>query len=114
MAPTLMAAGRNSNTLTKQIVSATYALPIACISINTDASFLSSLYKGLSKGLSNTLRLLSGSSSLPPHIHTSLFNSSRGQIASMAENRKKRAEKSNANPAPSMPGMISCGRRGDD
>lgn len=58
----LISAGKNSNTLTNQMVSATYSQLIACIAIESDASFLSSLYKSLS----DTLRVLGGPSSLPP------------------------------------------------
>lgn len=87
----LISAGKNSNTLTNQMVSATYSQLIACIAIESDASFLSSLYKSLS----DTLRVLGGPSSLPPHLHTSLFDATQRQLASMAERRKRRATKLN-------------------
>lgn len=85
----LISAGKNSNTLTNQMVSATYSQLIACIAIESDASFLSSLYKSLS----DTLRVLGGPSSLPPHLHSSLFDATQRQLASLAERRKRRASK---------------------
>lgn len=87
----LISAGKNSNTLTNQMVSATYSQLISCIAIESDASFLSSLYKSLS----DTLRLLGGPSSLPPHLHTSLFEATQRQLSSLAERRKRRAVKLN-------------------
>ncbi|EIM79749.1 ARM repeat-containing protein, partial [Stereum hirsutum FP-91666 SS1] len=57
--PMLISAGKNSNTLTNQMISVTYSQVIACIAIESDASFLSSLYRSLS----DTLRVVAGPSS---------------------------------------------------
>ncbi|TFY78196.1 hypothetical protein EWM64_g5813 [Hericium alpestre] len=85
--PMLVSCGKNSNTLTNQMVSATFSQLINCISTETDSSFLSSLYKCFA----DCLRVLGGTSALPSEFQNGLIEATKRQLQTLADKRKVRA-----------------------
>lgn len=88
--PMLVSCGKNSNTLTNQMVSATFSQLIGCISTETDSSFLSSLYKCFS----DCLRVLGGPSAVPSELQSSVIEATKRQLQTLAEKRKARSGRS--------------------
>ena len=89
LVPTLFSCGKTSGTLTNQMVSATFHQLINCIGTETDASFLSSLYKCFAE----TLRILGGSSALPTEFHNGIMEATKRQLHLLADRRKSRAQR---------------------
>lgn len=90
--PMLIACGKNSGTLTNQMVSATFSQLIHCISTESDASFLSSLYKCIV----DCLRILGGPSALPSELHASVLEATKRQLQTIADKRKVRTARPQA------------------
>lgn len=84
--PMLLACGKQSNTLSNQMVSAAFAQLAACISTETDASFLASLYKCVA----DCVRVLGGPGALPGEYHGPLVDATTRQLQALAEKRKAR------------------------
>lgn len=87
LVPMLLAAGKESGTLTHQMVNASFTQIINCITLETDISFLASLYKAVS----DSLRVIGGVSSLPQEIRDSAIEATKRQLQSIADRRKVRA-----------------------
>ncbi|KAA1478264.1 ARM repeat-containing protein [Dentipellis sp. KUC8613] len=84
--PMLIACGKQSNTLTNQMVSATFSQVINCISNETDASFLASLYKCLS----DSMLVLGGRTALSDELQAGAIAATQRQLHAFAEKRKAR------------------------
>jgi hypothetical protein len=83
----LIACGKNSGTLTNDMLSATLAQLINCIAAEGDSSFLASLYKCFRQGM----LVIGGPSSLTPELHDGIMEATRRQLQSLADKRKSRA-----------------------
>jgi hypothetical protein len=84
--PQLIQCGRTSNTLTNGMVTATFSQLTTCISVETDATFLASLYDCYHRAL----LLLGGPGALPPEFHAGIVEASKRQLNALAERRKAR------------------------
>ncbi|TEB37702.1 ARM repeat-containing protein [Coprinellus micaceus] len=89
LAPMLLACGKQSNTLTTQMLSAIFHQLISCISTEHDSSFLSSLYKCFC----DCLRLIGGPASLSPEYSHGLMEATKRQLHSIADKRKARTQR---------------------
>jgi hypothetical protein len=85
----LIRCGKDSGTLTPPMLSATFLQLITCIGLETDPSFLASLYKCFAE----TLRIVGGpgASGLAPELYAGVVEASRRQLQNLAERRKYRA-----------------------
>ncbi|PPR07809.1 hypothetical protein CVT24_002881 [Panaeolus cyanescens] len=90
--PMLLSCGKESQTLTNQMVAATFNQLINCIITETDASFLSSLFKHLTE----SLRVLGGPSPLTATFHEPIIEATKRQLQSLADKRKARAARANS------------------
>ena len=90
--PRLLLCGKNSGTLTTEMVSATFSQLVNCIASERDINFLSSLYKCFT----GCMNVIGGSVGLPPQIHEGIMEGTRRQLQSMADKRKKRSEEARA------------------
>ncbi|EAU92069.1 RAN binding protein-like protein [Coprinopsis cinerea okayama7 len=77
------------NTLTSQMVSASFHQIIHCISTEHDSSFLGSLYKCFH----DSLLVLGGPTSLPADYQNALIEATKRQLQSMADRRKMRSNR---------------------
>lgn len=94
LVPMLMACGKNSGTLTPQMVSASFSQIVHFINVENDPTFLSSLYKCFT----DALRVLTppGSATitvLPQEIHDAAIEATKNQLQNIADRRKARANK---------------------
>lgn len=89
LVPILLACGKQSGTLTHQMVTASFSQLVNCINRETDASFLASLYKCFS----DSLRVIEGPSSLPPEVQSGIIDASKRQLQSIADRRRSRASR---------------------
>lgn len=85
--PLLFSCGKNSGTLTSQMVAASFLQLIHSIRAETDPSFLSSLYRALADGL----RVV-GIPALTPDLQAALIEATKHQLQTLADKRKRRAE----------------------
>ena len=90
----LLSCGKESETLTHQMVSATFLQLINGISTERDSTFLASLYKYFSE----SLRVIGGPKALSPQFHEGIIEASERQLHTLADKRKVRAARAN-NPA---------------
>jgi len=90
--PRLLTCGKNSGTLTNEMVSATFSQLVNCIATERDINFLSSLYKCFT----GCMGVISGPAGLPHQIHEGIMEGTRRQLQGMAEKRKKRSEEARA------------------
>jgi len=90
--PRLLLCGKNSGTLTNEMVSATFSQLVNCAASERDINFLSSLYKCFT----GCMNVIGGAASLPPQIHDGIMEGTRRQLQSMADKRKKRSEEARA------------------
>lgn len=88
--PMLLSAGKNSNTLTPQMVSATFIQVISCISDEHDSSFLASMFKAFA----DCLRVIGGPQALPPEYQNGILNATKKQLQAIADRRRSRGSKS--------------------
>ncbi|KAJ7906329.1 armadillo-type protein [Mycena leptocephala] len=84
--PMLLASGKNSGTLTNQMVTATFLQIINGISTEHDASFLSSLYKCFN----DSLRIIGGTSALSPEFQNGIMEATKRQLQGLADKRRAR------------------------
>ena len=87
--PVLFSCGKNSGTLTQQMVAATFSQLINCIGTETDSSFLASLFKCFL----DTMLVIGGPSALAPEFHNGLLEATKRQLQSLADKRKARASR---------------------
>ena len=87
LTPLLLISGKNSGTLTTQIVSATLTQLVNCISTEQDPSFLASLCKAFG----DSVRVIGGVNALPQEYHTSIVEAAQRQLQTLAAKRKARA-----------------------
>jgi len=92
--PMLLSCGKESGTLTNQMVSATFLQLINGISTERDSTFLASLYKYFSE----SLRVVGGPEALSPQFHEGIMEATKRQLHTLADKRKARAARAN-NPA---------------
>ncbi|TBU51233.1 ARM repeat-containing protein [Dichomitus squalens] len=85
--PVLFSCGKNSGTLTQQMVAATFSQLINCIGHETDSSFLASLFKCVL----DTMLVIGGPAALAPEFHSGLLEATKRQLQSLADRRKARA-----------------------
>ncbi|KAN0081729.1 Armadillo-type fold [Tylopilus felleus] len=83
--PLLTSCGKSSGTLTSPMVTASLSKLIYCIQIETDPSFVASLYKSIA----DTLRVV-GVRALTPELTSGLMDGTKLQLQNMAEKRKRR------------------------
>ncbi|KAK2464446.1 hypothetical protein APHAL10511_003594 [Amanita phalloides] len=93
LVPLLLVAGKNSGTLTPQMVSATLNQLVNCINTEQDASFLASLYKALG----DCVRVIGGVTALPHEYHTGIIEATQRQLQAIADRRKSRANQATLN-----------------
>lgn len=79
--------GKNSGTLTPQMVSATLNQLVNCINSEQDASFLASLYRFFA----DCVRVIGGTGALAQEYHTGIIEATQRQLQAFAERRKIRA-----------------------
>ena len=85
--PVLIACGKNSGTLTTQMVIVTLLQLINCIGSESDSSFLASLYKCFH----DTLLVLGGPTALAPEFRAGVVEATKCQLNALTEKRKARA-----------------------
>ncbi|KAL7277457.1 hypothetical protein ACG7TL_008378 [Trametes sanguinea] len=85
--PVLISCGKNSGTLTNQMVVATLSQVINCIGSESDSSFLASLYKCFY----DTVLVLGGPGALAPEFRAGIVEATKRQLNALAEKRKARA-----------------------
>ena len=85
--PLLFTCGKQSGTLTSQMVAASFLQLIRCIQTESDPSFLSSLYRAVADGL----RVV-GIPSLTPDLQSALIEATNHQLHTLADKRNRRAE----------------------
>ena len=85
----LLASGKNSSTLTQQMVSATFTQLVNCIGSERDPSFVSSLYKCFT----DCLRTVGGPGALPQDFHAGAAEATKRQLHALAERRRRRSRK---------------------
>lgn len=92
----LLACGKNSGTLSTQMVSAAFSQIVHFISLETDPTFLSSLYKCFCE----CIRVVAPQSSpspasvLPQEVHDAVVEATKRQLQNLADKRKARANRS--------------------
>ncbi|KAF8637449.1 hypothetical protein AX17_002814 [Amanita inopinata Kibby_2008] len=87
LVPLLLVSGKNSGTLTTQMVSATLNQLLNCINMEHDASFLASLYKAFA----DCVRVTGGVSTLPQEYYNKIIEATQRQLHTFADRRKMRA-----------------------
>ncbi|KNZ79775.1 Importin subunit beta-3 [Termitomyces sp. J132] len=92
LVPMLLASGKASNTLTNQMVSATFHQLITAIRTEHDTSFLASLYKCLN----DTLRVVGGPDVLPKEFMDGIIEVTKHQLQLIADRRRGRANRAAA------------------
>ncbi|PPQ86212.1 hypothetical protein CVT25_006892 [Psilocybe cyanescens] len=87
LVPMLLACGKQSGTLTNQMVATIFHQLITCISTEHDATFLASLYKFFAE----SLRVIGGPDALSQQFHDGVMEATKRQLHAMADRRKARA-----------------------
>jgi len=85
----LLVSGKNSSTLTAEMVSESFSQLIEVIQKETDASFLSSLYRCFG----DCVRVVGGPDVLAAEFREGILYCTRSQLQSIADKRKARAMK---------------------
>ncbi|KAF7325964.1 hypothetical protein MKEN_00447300 [Mycena kentingensis (nom. inval.)] len=88
--PMLLASGKNSGTLTNQMVAATFMQLITNIGTEHDPSFLSSLYKCFN----DSVRVIGGPAALPPEFQNGVIEATKRQLQVLADRRRARKARS--------------------
>lgn len=83
----LISCGKNSGTITEQMVSASFSQIYHCIRLERDTSFLASLYKCFG----DALRIVGGPNVLTPEVQTGIIQATGEHLNIMSEKRKARA-----------------------
>ena len=89
----LLSCGKESGTLTNQMVSAMFLQLINGISTERDSTFLASLYKYFSE----SLRVIGGPEALSPQFHEGIIKATKRQLHTLADKRKARAVRPSEN-----------------
>ncbi|KAF9445877.1 ARM repeat-containing protein [Macrolepiota fuliginosa MF-IS2] len=89
LVPRLLDSGKISNTLSPQMVTATFNQLISCIRSEPDSSFLASLYKCFTE----SLQVIGGPSYLPQEYHVGIIEATKQQLQALADKRKSRANR---------------------
>lgn len=84
----LLACGKSSNSLTNNMVSATFQQLITCIGVEQDSSFLASLYKCFA----DSMIVIGGPNTIDQEIQAGVMDVTKRQLQSMADKRKARAK----------------------
>ena len=82
-----MDCGKSSNTLTTQMVTATFNQLVCCIRSESDASFLVSLYKCFT----DSLLVIGGHLNLPQEYRHSIIDITKHHLQALADKRKGRS-----------------------
>jgi len=85
--PRLLDCGKSSNTLTTQMVTATFNQLVCCIRSESDASFLVSLYKCFT----DSLLVIGGRLNLPQECRHSIIDITKHHLQALADKRKGRS-----------------------
>lgn len=85
----LISCGKNSGTLTAHMVNASFTQVVNCVGMESDPTFLSSLYRCFSE----CMRVVGGPHSLPQEVHDGIIEATKRQLQSIADRRKSRAGK---------------------
>jgi hypothetical protein len=83
----LLICGKDSGTLTSQMISATFSQLVDCMGTESDASFLSSLYGCLHR----SLIVIGGPNTLPAEFYNGIIEATKHQLQVFADRRKRRA-----------------------
>ncbi|KAF9033647.1 hypothetical protein BJ165DRAFT_1357051, partial [Panaeolus papilionaceus] len=86
----LLSCGKESQTLSNQMLTTTFNQLINCISTSSDTSFLSSVFKHLTE----SLRIPEGPSSLIQASHDPIIEATKRQLQSRADKSKAQANSS--------------------
>ncbi|KAK0240872.1 armadillo-type protein [Armillaria nabsnona] len=86
--PILLHSGHTSGTLTPQMIHATYAQLISCVTTEHDAGFLSSLFKSLSDCLKISIQM--SHEIVTPEVKQSILDAIKRQLSRIAEMRRGR------------------------
>ncbi|XP_006460617.1 hypothetical protein AGABI2DRAFT_220702 [Agaricus bisporus var. bisporus H97] len=89
LVPRLLDSGKISNTLTTQMVTATFNQLISCIRSEPDSSFLASLYKCFTE----SLQVIGGPTNLPQEYHIGIIDATKHQLQALADKRRSRANR---------------------
>jgi len=87
--PMLLSCGKTSNTLTAQMVSATFHQIINCIGSENDPSFLASLFKCFT----DSLKVLGGPTALSQEFRNGVVEATKRQLQTLADKRKTRSQR---------------------
>lgn len=90
--PMLLSCGKQSGTLTTDMVNTTFEHMIDCIRTEQDSTFLASLYKYFS----DSVRVLGGVGVLPIKLHDGIIDATKRQLQTLADRRKGRAARAEA------------------
>ena len=90
--PMLLSCGKQSNTLTPQILSAVFAQLITTMAEELDSSFLASLYKCFT----DCVRVIGGAEALAGEYREQVMEATKRQLTRIAEKRKVRADRANS------------------
>ena len=82
-----MDCGKSSNTLTIQMVTATFNQLVSCIRSESDASFLNSLYKCFT----DSLLVIGGRLNLPQEYRHTIIDITKHHLQALADKRKGRS-----------------------
>lgn len=85
----LLACGKSSNTLTTQMVSASFHQLISCIGSETDSTFLASLFKCFA----DSLKVMGGPAALSPEFQNGIIEATKRQLQTLADRRKNRSQR---------------------
>lgn len=85
----LLSCGKNSGTLTSHMVNASFTQVVNCIGMESDPTFLSSLYRCFN----DCMRVVGGPHSLPQEVHDGIIEATKRQLQTIADRRKSRATK---------------------
>lgn len=83
----LLACGKNSGTLTPQMVNASFSQVVNCIAAEKDPTFFSSLYRCFN----DCMRVAGGPAGLPQEVKDAALEATTRQLQLIADRRKSRA-----------------------
>ena len=83
----LLACGKNSGTLTPQMVNASFSQVVTCIATEKDPTFYSSLYRCFN----DCMRVAGGPDGLPQEVKDAAIEATKRQLQLIADRRKSRA-----------------------
>ncbi|KAH7909589.1 ARM repeat-containing protein [Hygrophoropsis aurantiaca] len=89
--PLLFECGTSSSTLTPQMVAASFVQLIRCMQIETDPSFLTSMYRTFIDGIQ-----VVGLPALTPELHAGVIEATKHQLQVLADKRKDRSQRPDA------------------